>query len=125
MVDNINHVATPGRHSSCHSIAPLNRKDKTMPYHYRITLENLTDNRDETPQNRALTFDVINHDDILEIIEKVRSKGILPDSEVAAFCTGLKLFSEVMMTHRKEALFQELAPAFRDFMLRLKRGETA
>ncbi|MBP2849858.1 DUF3861 domain-containing protein [Dickeya oryzae] len=96
-----------------------------MPYHYRITLENLTDNRDDKPQNRSLTFDATNHDDILEIIEKVRSKGILPDSDVAAFCTGLKLFSEVMMVHRKEALFRDLIPAFRDFMLRLKRGETA
>ncbi|WP_226053077.1 DUF3861 domain-containing protein [Dickeya chrysanthemi] len=96
-----------------------------MPYRYRITLENLTDNRDETPQNHVLRFDVTNHDDILEIIEKVRLKGILPDSEVAAFCTGLKLFSEVMMTHRKEDLFQDLAPVFRDFMLRLKRGATA
>lgn len=121
MVDIINHVAE----ITAHFITSRSRKDKTMPYHYRITLENLTDNRDDKPQNRSLTFDATNHDDILEIIEKVRSKGILPDSDVAAFCTGLKLFSEVVMVHRKEALFRDLIPAFRDFMLRLKRGETA
>ncbi|WP_407274951.1 DUF3861 domain-containing protein [Dickeya ananatis] len=88
-----------------------------------MTLENLTDNRDDKPQNRSLTFDATNHDDILEIIEKVRLKGILPDLDVAAFCTGLKLFGEVMMVHRREALFRDLIPAFRDFMLRLKRGK--
>ncbi|AJC68309.1 hypothetical protein W909_00105 [Dickeya zeae EC1] len=27
------------------------------------------------------------------------------------------------MVHRKEALFRDLIPAFRDFMLRLKRGK--
>ncbi|SLM65160.1 MULTISPECIES: DUF3861 domain-containing protein [Dickeya] len=93
-----------------------------MPYHYRITLEKLADNRDDTPQNQTLTFDATNHDDILEIIERVRARAILPDAEVAAFCTGLKLFGEVMMAHRKDPLFAELAPHFRDFMLRLKKG---
>ncbi|WP_227983102.1 MULTISPECIES: DUF3861 domain-containing protein [Dickeya] len=43
-----------------------------------ITRYILSDNRDKTPQNRALAFDVTNHDDILEAIEKVRLTGSLP-----------------------------------------------
>ncbi|WP_192456281.1 DUF3861 domain-containing protein [Musicola keenii] len=93
-----------------------------MAYQYRITLENITENHTDAQYDRALTFDVVNHDNIPAIIERVRSKGILPQEEVPAFCLGLKLFGEIMMAHRKDPLFQELAPHFRDFMLKLKKG---
>lgn len=38
------------------------------------------------------------------------------------FAVGLKLFSEVLLQNRKNPLFEDIAPAFRDFMKKLKNS---
>lgn len=90
-----------------------------MSHAYRITVQTLT----TAPPNGAahgLTFDTTNHDEIIQLVERVKSRGILPDEEVAAFTIGLKLFGEVMLRHRHEPLFADLYPHFGTFMKRLK-----
>ena len=84
-----------------------------MPHSYRVTL---------CPQDghSPLEFDVTNHDDILQLVERIRASAILPEDEAAACLVGLKLFGEVMLRHRTDPLFADLFPHFGLFMKRLK-----
>lgn len=90
-----------------------------MPYAYRVIVQRLA----AEPLGgaaRELTFDATNHDEIIQLVERVKSRGILPDNEAAAFTLGLKLFGEILLRHRQEPLFAELYPHFGAFMKRLK-----
>jgi hypothetical protein len=90
-----------------------------MPHSYRVTVQSLTPvpPADTAP---SITFDVANHDEILGLAERIEARGILPQEEAAEFTVGLKLFSEVMLRHRRDPLFAELFPHFGAFMKRLK-----
>lgn len=69
----------------------------------------------------SLEFDFSNHDDVLHIVQLMQTKPLFTDAEEAAqFAVGLKLFSEVMLKHRADPLFEELAQAFGPFMKKLK-----
>ncbi|MGL5385439.1 MAG: DUF3861 domain-containing protein [Serratia sp. (in: enterobacteria)] len=99
-----------------------------MPGHrFRITVEALTDRKGEPVDKPELVFEVENHDDILEIVERIQGREDLNFGEQnsAAFAVGLKLFSEVMMEHRKHPLFAPLRDSFKAFMIGLKKGPTA
>lgn len=89
-----------------------------MSYTYRITAEKLGLSAGSEPV--SCTFEITNHDDIVPLIELVKSLNVLPGDEVAQFVVGLKLFSAVHMAHRREPLFAPLHPHFLDFMKRLK-----
>ena len=43
---------------------------------------------------------------LLEIVEAVRSKGLLDADKSAALAVGLKLFSEIVMEKRSDPLFR-------------------
>lgn len=69
----------------------------------------------------SLEFDFSNHDDVLHIVRLMQAKPLFDNAEEAAqFAVGLKLFSEVMLKHRTDPLFAELAQAFGPFMKKLK-----
>lgn len=89
-----------------------------MSYTYRITAEKL--DLPEGGEPLGCTFEFTNHDDIVPLIELVRSLNVLPQDEVAQFTVGLKLFSAIHMAHRREPLFEPLHAHFLDFMKRLK-----
>jgi hypothetical protein len=93
-----------------------------MPHRYRITLEHLAGPSATPGTERFICFEVVNHDDLLEIIDRMKDREILPSHEVAEFAVGLKLFSEVMLRHRQDPLFAELKPHFANFMKLLKQG---
>lgn len=95
-----------------------------MPHKYEITVQPL-DQDGKPGDTLPLTFTVTNHDDLLEIVTKTRARGVIPDEEATEFAIGLKLFSEVMIRHRKLPLFEELWPHFGDFMKRLKGQQPA
>jgi hypothetical protein len=90
-----------------------------VPHSYRITVQSLTPvpAADTAP---SISFEVSNHDEILGLTERVAARGILPKEEAAEFTVGLKLFSEIMLRHRRDPLFAELFPHFGAFMKRLK-----
>lgn len=90
-----------------------------MAHEYRITVQSLAA---EPPaaHGGSLTFDVTNHDELLELVDRVAARDILPENEAAEFTIGLKLFSEIMLRHRREPLFAELFPHLGAFMKRLK-----
>lgn len=90
-----------------------------MPHRYQVTVQPLGEDGAES-EAPPLTFIVSNHDELLDIVSKTRAKGVVPDDEAAEFAIGLKLFSEVMMRHRKTELFEPLWPYFAEFMKRLK-----
>lgn len=58
-----------------------------MTYHYRITAEKLDLPEGDEPVGCSVT--VSNHDDLVPLIEKVKSLNVLPDAEVARFVIGL------------------------------------
>lgn len=88
---------------------------------YRLTLEYLKDNKNEEMQLEPVTFEFENHDNIFAIINMQEEKNLFGDKQQAVeFSIGLKLFSEVMLRNKENPLFEDLAPAFRDFMKKLK-----
>ena len=93
-----------------------------MPHRYRVTVEHLADPPAEPGLERSLTFEAVNHDDLLEIVERVKGRDFLPRVEVAEFAIGLKLFGEILLRHRRDLLFAELWPHFGNFIKRLKQG---
>ena len=72
-------------------------------------------------QHEPLELDFENHDDIFSIVERLQSRQLFVEpGQSTEFAIGLKLFSEVMLKNRQHPLFEELAPAVKAFMQRLK-----
>lgn len=95
-------------------------------HRYRISVEHLADAQGAPSTHAApLSFEAGNHDDILAIVERMRARGEFDADTAAALAVGLKLFGEVMLTHKTHPLFAELVPHFGAFMKRLKQGTPA
>jgi hypothetical protein len=94
-----------------------------MKHKFRITVEHLADHHGNPGVRPPLTFKAGNHDNILDIVERIQARGQFSADEAAAFAVGLKLFGEVMLDHRKDPLFADLQPHFADFMKKLKGGQ--
>ncbi len=89
---------------------------------YRIYLQEL-ELTDGTPSDKSLEFEFNNHDNIFSIIENMEERQLFENkADDVEFIIGLKLFSEVMIRNRNHPLFEELAPAFKNFMMKLKKG---
>lgn len=89
-------------------------------HRYRITLEHLATAAQGQPQHPPLSFEAGNHDDIFAIVERIRGNDQFDAETSAQLALGLKLFSEVMLKNRKHPLFEEIQPAIRDFIGKLK-----
>lgn len=91
---------------------------------FRITVEPVDDAAGQSrPEGGGtLAFVVSNHDDILEVVERLRGRGDFTPEAAAAFGVGLKLFGELLLVNREHPLFRELAPQFGQFMKALKSG---
>jgi len=88
---------------------------------YKITLEHLATAKGEPGTHEPLQLAFDNHDDIFSIIERMQARNLFNnDNQSTEFAIGLKMFSEVMLKNRKHPLFEELAPAFSEFMKKLK-----
>ncbi len=95
-------------------------------HRYQITVEHIAlPDGSPPPEARSLQFLTGNHDDILNIVDKVRQRGDLPEADATAFAIGLKLFSEVMLQNRQLPLFADFAPHFKQFMQQLKQRPDA
>jgi hypothetical protein len=88
--------------------------------HYKITLEHISSPKGEDLRTPVeITFD--NHDNLFYIIEKLQERNHFNDAgQSTEFAIGLKLFSEVMLRNKENPLFQEMLPAFGEFMKKLK-----
>jgi len=88
-------------------------------HNFRITLE-YTGGKKQADPPAPLSFEVGNHDDIFEIIARVRSAGRFEHDEAAALALGMKLFSEVMLAHRDDPLFAPIGAAYREYIMAFK-----
>ncbi|RYE27402.1 MAG: DUF3861 family protein [Sphingobacteriaceae bacterium] len=88
---------------------------------YQLTLQQ-TELADGSPvANEPIKLDIENHDEIFGIVDYLQRKNPFDDPKQAAeFSIGLKLFSEVMIKNKNNHLFDELLPAFKIFMGKLK-----
>lgn len=90
-------------------------------YQYKLNLRCLEDNRGQTMNLDSLELAFSSHDNIFAIIEMQKAKQLFADEqELIRFALGLKLFGEVMIKHREDALFKELTPVFVEFMKKVK-----
>nr|WP_262905301.1 DUF3861 domain-containing protein [Hymenobacter nitidus] len=75
----------------------------------------------DSPKHKPVELAFENHDDIFLIIERMRQRNLFEEpGQATEFAIGLKLFSEVLLKNRQHPLFDELGPAFKTFMQRLK-----
>ena len=90
-------------------------------HHYRLTVEALAENTEpQLPEGPSVQFYVQNHDDLLKIVEAVRSKEILDQDKSAALAIGLKLFSKIVIEQRGDPLFKPLVEPIKSFIRHLK-----
>jgi len=90
-------------------------------YRYSLELKELS-LKNGSEGTKKLSFDFENHDDLFQIFEAVRSRKIFSDDKTAdEFALGLKLLTEVMLKNNQHPLFEELRPAIKEFMQKLKR----
>ena len=94
-------------------------------YRYRITVEQLEGPKGQRIEQSPLVFETVNHDEILGLVERRRQRGEFDHDTAASLIVGLKLFSEVMLQNKDNALFTPLMPHFREFMNRLKAPPAA
>ena len=88
--------------------------------HYKITLEHIYNPKgDELQLPVSVEFD--NHDNIFNIIKLMQERDMFLDIDQSTeFAIGLKLFSEVMLRNKDNALFEDFLPEFKNFMQKLK-----
>lgn len=94
-------------------------------HRYRIRVEHLADAEGQPTETAPLAFEVGNHDDILQIVAKIRERGDFGADQSAALAIGIKLFGEVMLENRDHPLFTEFKPHFLQFIKTLKKGPAA
>ena len=94
-------------------------------YSYRVTIESIGETvGSESAKARSMQFQTQNHDDLLRIVETVRSKEILDGNRSASLAIGLKLFSEIVLEKRRDTLFEPLLEPIQSFIRQLKAIET-
>jgi hypothetical protein len=92
-----------------------------MKHHkYRISVEHIEDKQGNPVVDHSLSFITTNHDEIIEIVERIRNARHFEGDDAAAFAVGLKLFSEIMLKNKESPLFTEFRPHFLAFMKNLK-----
>lgn len=91
-------------------------------HRYKVTVEHLADPQGVPSSQAPLQFEVGNHDDIIAVVERLRSRGDFDANTATAFGVGLKLFGEVMLENKDHPLFASFAPHFGQFMKELKKG---
>ncbi|SDH29255.1 protein of unknown function [Pseudomonas benzenivorans] len=90
-------------------------------HRYQVTLTPLPEagsNGGDTPP--ALVFTHHNHDDLVQITERVRQASGLDADSAAATAVGLKLLGGVMLSERDNPLFDGLRQPLRELIQALK-----
>lgn len=94
-------------------------------HRYRVTIEHVGTPREGAEIQPALSFETVNHDEIIGIVARIRASGQYAEDEAASLGIGLKLFSEVMLKRRDDPLFAAVQPAIRAFIGGLKERNRA
>ena len=95
-------------------------------YRYRVTVEQVADERGQAVDGRSLVFEAACHDELLGLVERVRAKRIVATANgSAAMMVGLKLFGEIALAERKSPMFAEVHAALGNFIRALKAAPDA
>lgn len=87
---------------------------------YHILLTEI-EKKDGSKSGKQIDFSFENHDDIFRLLEGVQDKAWFDDPKAnTEFVMGLKLFGEVMIKNHKNPIFNEILPAFKQMMKKLK-----
>ncbi|APO72136.1 hypothetical protein IE4872_PD01615 (plasmid) [Rhizobium gallicum] len=90
-------------------------------YTYEVSLRLVRGRDDSAPvEPSSLVFEHVNHDDIIDIVERMRRTTGLDPNAAAAAAIGLKLLGEVMLREKGNELFDPLRTGFREFITSLK-----
>src|ERR1700754_3546353 len=91
-------------------------------YRYKLTLERVAGKDGVVRGNTddKVTFEAYNHDDLFNILERQKAKGLWDDDTAAQLAIGFKMFAEVALHHRNDPLFEPLMPHIKEFIGRLK-----
>jgi hypothetical protein len=98
-----------------HQTSKETSMNATQGHRFRIKVERMDD-----ATASPLVFEVINHDDIFTIVERVRAGTAFAANDATALAVGLKLFTGVMLNQRNDPLFASVQPALRMFIGNLK-----
>lgn len=90
-------------------------------HQYRITVEYLGSKHAGPELHHPFIFEATNHDDIFNIINTVQASQLFERDTSAALVLGMKLFSEVMLQHKKDPLFEPMWVAYREYVGQFKQ----
>ena len=91
--------------------------------HYKLILEQTELLDKDEPLQAPFVLDFMNHDEIFKIIEMIKSKNPFEnENQSVEFAIGLKLFLEVVMKNKNNPIFEDLLPAIKAFMPKLKEN---
>ncbi len=89
---------------------------------YRLTLTPHSLASGEVATRPPLELEIRHHDELFTIIDRLSAKKLFATPQQAAeFGLGLKLFSEVLLAQKEQAIFQRFIPAFSAFVRKLKQ----
>lgn len=77
---------------------------------YQVRIEQISDKQGRAVKLPALSFQARNHDDLFNLVEQIKNRGLLNADDSAAFAVGLKLFGEILLENRAQPFFKELSP---------------
>lgn len=90
-------------------------------HQYQITVEYLRGRHAGPELHQPVVFEVGNHDDIIDIIKSVQESQMFDRDTSASMVLGMKLFSEVMLKHRKDPLFEPMLAAYHQYVGQFKQ----
>lgn len=87
---------------------------------YNISVAHIEDKNGNPVTGKSISFLTSNHDEIIELVQKIQGSGLFENDDAASFAVGIKLFWEVMLKNKESELFSEFRPHFGEFMKKLK-----
>ena len=88
---------------------------------YKLTVEYLEDTSGKNIDVPPLVFETRSHEDFFKIVEVMKAKVDLDETDATAFAVGLKIFSGVMVNNKDHGLFKQLMPHLVNIMKTIKK----
>jgi hypothetical protein len=88
---------------------------------YKISIDHIQNADGSVPDDDICEFEFSSHDELFEIIEKLKSRADVGPEKAAPLGLGIKLFGGIMLANKKQDLFVNLMPHFAAFMKNLKQ----
>lgn len=87
---------------------------------FRITVEHVQTLCEVEPLESPLVFEAGDHDNIIDLARRVAERGTYSAEDAAALMVGLKLFGELVLTRKDDAMLQAMKEPIGRFIGQLK-----